>query len=103
VNPGHLIKSVSLRFEISEVWRPKGDLDQLIEKGYAEPLIWLKGQTPKVEVEPSIEKDRCPRIIDSGRLAYERKQGLRFETPEARIMKYFTIVDLGRLDLIRRS
>jgi hypothetical protein len=59
----------------------------LIEKGDAEPLIWLKGQIPEVEAEPSIEKDRCLWIIDSGRLAYERKQGLRFETPEARITK----------------
>jgi hypothetical protein len=57
----------------------------LIERGDAKPLIWLKGQIPKVEAESSIEKDMCPRIIDSERLAYERKKGLRFETLEARI------------------
>jgi hypothetical protein len=47
----------------------------------------LKGQIPEVEAEPSIEKDRCPQIIDSRRLAYGGKQGLRVETPEAQIMK----------------
>jgi hypothetical protein len=47
----------------------------LIEKGAAEPLIWLKGQIPEVEAESSIEKDRCPQIIDSGRLAYGEKAG----------------------------
>jgi hypothetical protein len=59
----------------------------LIEKGVTEPLIRLKGQIPKVEAESSIEKDRCPQIIDSGRLGYGEKKGLRFETPEAWIMK----------------
>jgi hypothetical protein len=59
----------------------------LIEKGVAEPLIWLTGQFPEVEAESSIEKDRCPQIIDSRRLAYGEKQGLRFETPGARITK----------------
>jgi hypothetical protein len=47
----------------------------------------LRGKIPEVEAEPSIEKDRCPQIIDSGRLAYGRKQGLRFETLEAQITK----------------
>jgi hypothetical protein len=37
--------------------------------------------------ESLIEKDRCLQIIDSGILAYGEKQGLRFETPEARITK----------------
>jgi hypothetical protein len=50
-------------------------------------LIRFKGQIPKVEAEPSIEKDKCPQIIDSRRLAYRGKKGLRFETHEARIMK----------------
>jgi hypothetical protein len=59
----------------------------LIEKGDAELLIWLKGQIPEVEVELSIEKGGCPQIIDSGRLEYGRKKGLRFETLEARIRK----------------
>jgi hypothetical protein len=59
----------------------------LIEKGAEESLIWLKGQIPKVKVEPSIEKDRCSNIIDSGILAYGGKQGLRFETLGARITK----------------
>jgi hypothetical protein len=40
-----------------------------------------------LEVEALIEKDRCSQIIDSGRLEYEGKKGLIFETPEARIMK----------------
>jgi hypothetical protein len=59
----------------------------LIEKGAIEPLIWLKGQIPEVNADSSIEKDRFPQIIDSGRLLYEEKQGLRFETPRAQITK----------------
>jgi hypothetical protein len=59
----------------------------LIKKGAAELLTRLKGQIPEVEAEPSIEKDRCLQIIDSGRLAYGEKKGLRFETPIARITK----------------
>jgi hypothetical protein len=47
----------------------------------------LKGQIPEVEANPSIEKDKCPQIIDSGRLTYRGEKGLRVETPEARIMK----------------
>jgi hypothetical protein len=42
----------------------------LIEKGAVELLITLKVQIPEVEVEPSIEKDKFPHIINSGRLAY---------------------------------
>jgi hypothetical protein len=45
----------------------------LIEKGVAEPLIKLKGQIPEVEVEPLVEKDSCPQIIDSKILAYKEK------------------------------
>jgi hypothetical protein len=41
----------------------------------------------QVEAESSIEKDRCPWIIDSRRLMYGGKQGLRVETPEAQITK----------------
>jgi hypothetical protein len=86
------------------LWRVKGELKNmlfpipqlvksirryrsLIEKGAVEPLIWLKGQIPEVEAEPSIEKDMCSHIIDSKTLAYKGKKGLRFETPEARITK----------------
>jgi hypothetical protein len=59
----------------------------LIEKGAVESLIWLRGKILEVEVDPSIEKDRCLQIIDFEILAYERKQGLTFETPGAQITK----------------
>jgi hypothetical protein len=45
----------------------------------------LRGKIPEVEAKLSIEKDRCPQIIDSGRLTYGGKQGLRVETPGAQI------------------
>jgi hypothetical protein len=57
----------------------------LIKKGAIEPLIKLKGQIIEIEANPSITKERSPQIIDSERMAYGRKKGLRFETPEARI------------------
>jgi len=72
-----------LRLDISKVWRSQ----PLIKEGATESSIWLKGKIPKVEGESSIEKDKCSQIINSGRLAYGENHGLRFETPEARIMK----------------
>jgi len=40
-------------------------------------------QIPEVEAELLIEKDKCLRIIDSERLTYGGKKGLRVETLEA--------------------
>jgi hypothetical protein len=84
----HILQG-EVKFEISYFRSPETQRRSrlLIDKGAAKSLIWLKGQIPKVEAEPSIEKDGCSQIIDSGILAYGGKQGLRFETPGAWITK----------------
>jgi hypothetical protein len=74
-----------LRIEITEAQSSEADLECCSRRGHR--IFDLVGKIPEVEAKPSIEKDRCPWIIDSRRLMYGGNQGLRVETPRAQITK----------------